>query len=261
MTSHDWNHHISDTWHRIQAALGPACPLEPLPGALTAHAHRAHWFPAQVRVLLLAESHVWTTPDETRATVLLPAPHAVPVPDAFVRLVYCLGYGEKALVAPAVEPNSGTWQYWQLFAQSVASTLDPEVVTGVAKGKQPVLVRRVANKLAVLAEMQRRGIWLADASLTALYPPGGKSKPPVDAMRKAVTLSWRHFWNPFLARSRPAYVLVIGKMVHGWLADDLREAYGDAVGYVHQPAAFLTKNEKAADLEILRAVCDRFAAG
>jgi hypothetical protein len=210
---------------------------------------------------LLAESHVLTTEDETRAVVSLPASHAATLPRAFVRLVYCLGYGEKALVSPAVDPNSGTWQYWQLFAQSVAGTLDPGVVAGVAKSKQPVLERRIANKLAVLTEMQRRGIWLADASLTALYSPGGKSKPPVDAMRQAVTTSWSHFWVPFLACSKPAYVMVIGKMVHQWLAEDLREMYGNSVDSIRQPAAYSTKEEKVADLDKLRAVCDRFAPG
>jgi hypothetical protein len=129
------------------------------------------------------------------------------------------------------------------------------------KGKEPSLRRRLANKVEVLCEMKRRGIWLADASLTALYPPSGTNgkKPPADAMRQAVMTSWRHFWAPFLSCRRPRYVVVIGKMVHDWLEEELRKAYGWDFTWIYQPAAFLTNAKKEADLTKLRRICDEYA--
>ena len=82
-----------------------------------AEEHRQYWRPERVKVVLLAESHVYTTPDELTRTISLP-PSAPGWPASWVfRLVYCLGYGESRLlnqqiVSPA---NTGTPQFWKIF--------------------------------------------------------------------------------------------------------------------------------------------------
>jgi hypothetical protein len=49
-------------------------------------------------------------------------------PTPFVRLVYCLGYGERDLVQGRVQPNFGTPQFWKLLAAGVDPGLSAQVV-------------------------------------------------------------------------------------------------------------------------------------
>ena len=71
--------------------------------ALAVERHRWAWKPENVRILLVAESHVYTSEEELALRVqreLLPveARHA---PTEYVRLIYCLGYGETSLLTRA----------------------------------------------------------------------------------------------------------------------------------------------------------------
>jgi len=59
---------------------------------------RLAWRPERVQVVVLAESHVWTSRDEIRSRVKQPNGKET----GFARFVYCLGYGEPRLVEPAV---------------------------------------------------------------------------------------------------------------------------------------------------------------
>lgn len=60
-------------------------------------AWRDAWRPAQVRVLLVAESHVAEKPGDIGVSVALPAWAQRDLPTSYCRLVYCLGYGESPL--------------------------------------------------------------------------------------------------------------------------------------------------------------------
>src|SRR5436305_8632592 len=80
---------------------------EPLEVALAVESHRWAWRPESVSVMLIAESHVYTSENDLAITVrqdLLP-PEARHAPSEYVRLVYCLGYGENEILSgmPAVE--------------------------------------------------------------------------------------------------------------------------------------------------------------
>jgi len=68
---------------------------------------RSQWRPERVRVVVLAESHVWTSRDETRSRVRPPNAKET----GFARFVYCVGYGEPQLVEPAVTPNNGCAEF------------------------------------------------------------------------------------------------------------------------------------------------------
>ena len=60
-----------------------------------AEEHRSYWRPKNVRVLLLAESHAYTAREELERRLTISDDEFELVPQGFVRLVYCLGYGEN----------------------------------------------------------------------------------------------------------------------------------------------------------------------
>jgi hypothetical protein len=64
---------------------------------------RCMWRPVCARVIILAESHVWTSLQETRSGVLHPDGEQTD----FARFIYCLGGGESQLITPPVVPNVG----------------------------------------------------------------------------------------------------------------------------------------------------------
>lgn len=66
--------------------------------------------------------------------------------------------------------NSGTWQFWLIFAE-IAGLAAP------TRAAFPALHGRVRQKLNILRALRDRGIWLVDASTTALYRTGVKGKP------------------------------------------------------------------------------------
>src|SRR5689334_21098888 len=99
-------------------------PLEPEGVGFAVERHRWAWKPKTVRVLLIAESHVFTSEDDFRLRI---TSHRLPVgarhtPADYVRLIYCLGYGESHLLTPFPSGNNpGTPQFWNVFGR-VAGT-------------------------------------------------------------------------------------------------------------------------------------------
>lgn len=134
-------------------------------------AWRRAWRPERVKVLLVAESHVAESPNDRNAVVNTPRWLDRQFPSQFVRLVYCLGYGEPTLCrVPKPTANGGTWQFWDIFGQ---------IARGYgAHNRQPrsgasTPERRIRWKVEVLKRLQARGIWLEDASPIGLYRTGG----------------------------------------------------------------------------------------
>jgi hypothetical protein len=103
---------------------------------------RLAWRPKQVRVLLLAESHVWTSREQTRSRVT----QSDCVETGFARFVYCIGNGEPQLVKPQVTPNKGTYQYWRLFNDTVCEPTPTSDMRLLKKGENNS-EQRVRNKL------------------------------------------------------------------------------------------------------------------
>jgi hypothetical protein len=163
-------HQISNLAQRN--GFDPREVLEPLSVIQDVEAHRQFWRPETLRVVLLAESHVFTAEDANltmhpSADVLgfLPAS----IPNKFVRFVYCLGYGEDLLVGanPAIEPNAGTWQFWKIFQ---ACGMGFGVSAGVLGKDEKNAVRRINNKIRLLSRLKEMGVWLMDASCVAIAP-------------------------------------------------------------------------------------------
>lgn len=249
---------LERAWREIHSRIGTATALEPFESAAAVDRHREYWRPEAVKVVLLAESHVHTPAAEQSCTVDLTPFGLGSTPPEFVRFVYCLGYGENSLVTGRVERNVGTWQYWKLFATCVAHGHPNLQLDGVFKRSESDPVRRIRNKIAVLHEMRRRGIWLVDASITALYAPGGK-KPAPNLMAEAIRTSWAAHWRSQLSAAAPAHVVCVGKGVHAWLQTELRAVFGDRITVISQPNAHISRAERSKEMEALSQVCRRYA--
>ena len=74
--------------------------IEAVEVAEMVEAHRWAWKPKQVRLLLMAESHVYTATEELAFDYggAHYFPRDLNAPSRYVRLIYCLGYGEKLLI-------------------------------------------------------------------------------------------------------------------------------------------------------------------
>jgi len=101
------------TYSRIRDLLGE--DTEPFESVELVEAYRRFFKPETVRVVLLAESHVYTD-DSERQIPILPVPSLSGYPDQYARFVYCLGYGEKSLTKSVNHPKrDGTPQFWKIF--------------------------------------------------------------------------------------------------------------------------------------------------
>jgi hypothetical protein len=169
---------------------------------------RNAWRPKRVRILLVAESHVAEMPGDNLVQVQLPKSidQVEALPKGFCRLVYCLGYGEKEICEPRITKNNGTWQFWDMFA-AIASR---SVSAKSPRRRSSNLKDRLFWKINVLTLLREQGIWLEDASIIALYSPGG-DRPK--SIKKTIRDSFEKFVWPGVVKDKPDHVWVIGKGV------------------------------------------------
>jgi hypothetical protein len=190
------------------------------------------WRPDRVRVVLLAESHVWTSRDETLSRVQQPDG----VETGFARFVYCLGGGEPQIVSPSVRPNVGAAQYWKLLHDALHGPNHPH--SGLLKSGEPDSQRRLENKLSLLHGLRTAGIWLVDASISALYRGGKRvAGQPYTAVLRTC---WDCYVGEVVRSSAPMAVIVIGQYVHDAIGGAIRKDLGDGVrlDVVQQPNAW-----------------------
>jgi hypothetical protein len=227
--------------HRQMARL-LGSEAEPIQVLRRAEEYRLYWRPDRVRVVLLAESHVYTTPDELDRSIALPTSAPADLPRGFVRLVYCLGYGEPQLLnRPIHSPrNAGTPQFWEIFyscANSIRTNGDFAPILKETTSSR----ERVANKLALLRRLRDLGVWLLDASPAALYVPGGR-KPSSSTLVKCLQVGWDCHVRQLIATAEPSHIVCVGRGVAGALRDGLSKT--DArVTVLAQPNAHLPAAE------------------
>jgi hypothetical protein len=108
------NSELNEARSRIADILGETA--EPLEVLQRVEEHRLFWRPLKPRVILLAESHVYTRPEELLRTLRAMPEFPASMPKGFVRLVYALGYGEDTLLDEPItlRKNSGSPQYWTI---------------------------------------------------------------------------------------------------------------------------------------------------
>jgi hypothetical protein len=214
--------------------------------------HRNFWRPKAVRTMLLAESHVYTADDENAYNISYPPElHSYDIPRNFVRLVYCLGYGEQSL-APHIEKNSGTWQYWKIFAACASDT--PDIDFGlVLKGENEPDQKRILNKFSIFQKLTRKGVWLVDCSSVSLY--GHKKKRSEKQKRDMLRICWETYIRHLLDEARPDYVIVIGMRV-GKIVGPGLEKMGIRHKTLTQPQAWLSSREQAEVLQAYQRICN-----
>ena len=187
---------------RIEVGYGvPVIKVEPVEVAEMVESHRWAWRPARPRLVLVAESHVFTTPEEMAVRYTNPV-GAEYAPSNYVRLVYCLGYGESELASGR---KGGTPQYWDIFGKLVGTS--PKNIPGTTPGT------RLAEKVETLRRLKASGIWLLDASLHGIYMPKGERIDAVsgDITRDLQKLWWEGYGSALLKHAKPERVIAIGK--------------------------------------------------
>lgn len=221
---------LRDTYKKIEEKLGSA--IEPLESVELVEAYRRYFKPDNVRIVLLAESHVFTH-DTDRQISTSPLPDLAGYPDRYARFVYCLGYGERSLTNSINHPRrDGTPQFWKIFyscCNPIISTDDFHPILGKTGTTQ-----RLRNKIEVLRQMKEQGIWLVDASIVALYKDGKKIPRMFDALQE----SWRSDTREVVLSANPEHVICIGKGVAGIVEPDLKNTSTQGTQCWHNQTLF-----------------------
>jgi hypothetical protein len=85
--------------------------IEPYKSVELVEEYRQYWKPKKIRVILLAESHVYTC-DEDRQITLPQIPALPGYPTEYAKFVYCLAYGERQFTENNLHPQrDGTPQF------------------------------------------------------------------------------------------------------------------------------------------------------
>lgn len=228
--------------------------LEPLAVVQQVEQHRRYWRPERPRLVLLAESHVYTTEEELCRTVevekvLDQTPKNLP--RGFVRFVYCLGYGENKLLDKCIESNPGTPPFWKIFYSCINPITPNPSFAPVLKTATKLDKARIGNKLCLLQQMKGQGIWLVDASISALFHPG-RPRQAVD-YKQVLQTSWKEHVRSTIEEWRPEGILCIGCGVARALKDRLDELQ-IPWSVVPQPGARLPSKEHLRVFEKYRVV-------
>ena len=229
---------------------------EPVDVAIAVEEHRWFWKPETVKLILVAESHVYTTGhdfslhlDVDKMESLLEGTHFTqghnqPAPiREYVGLIYCLAYGDKKLLFPDSNPeiqqDNGSWklssrgtpQYWrQIFLPLAGAT---------SHGSD--------WRIQILEGLYRKGIWLLDASVHAIYRGKGKKFAKKDKDRLHLQW-WEGYGKHIMQPGNQAQVWVIGKGVYKVLTNSCSEFSQMISGCISQPNAYLTNEERAKEM-------------
>lgn len=236
------------TYEQLQEILEGQ--IEPFEAIALVERYRQYFKPREVKVVLLAESHVFTTTEDTGISI--PAIAGLPgYPSQYAKFVYCLGYGERQLTMAKHHPSrDGTPQFWKIFyscTNRIERTEDFSPVLGSTPTQE-----RIRNKVKTLLTIKANGVWLVDTSVAALYDKGKKHKN----MHEALRTSWRLFTKEAVLSCNPRHVICIGKGVAQSVEGDLRAHLGDRYSVVAQPNAFLSSEEHMANYLHYSRVCN-----
>lgn len=210
-------------------------PPECFEAIKTVEQHRWYWRPDRPRLILIAESHVYTSDadlgvriDQSAVAQLVKAGQTLP-PIEYVGLVYCLGYGENRLLVNrhADFRTRGTWQFWDLFGRIAGTGNQPRVSAGTS------LRTRLQWKIGTLNRLKDLGVWLLDASAHAIYI-GDRLRRSQDCCRALHRQWWQYYGRHVVSEYGDPVVWVIGSSVYGHLAE--LDGF-KSQGFIYQPNA------------------------
>lgn len=238
---------LESAWSRIRTILGDE--IEPFESVRLVDAYRRCFKPSRVRIVLLAESHVFTS-DVERCIPVPAIPDMPDYPTRYARFVYCLGYGERWLTADTRHPRrDGTPQFWKIFfscCNRVSALADFAPIRSETPSRE-----RLRNKVALLKRMKEAGIWLVDTSIVALYRDGEKNAKLHDVVQE----SWRSYTRQVVLDARPDRVICIGRGVARIVEPDLRQLFAGRYDVIPQPNAHLSGAEHMENFKKYYALC------
>jgi len=223
--------------------------------------YRNYWKPEKTNVILLAESHVFTSDDDfdkkidySRFKDLIPN-----YPDGYVRFVYCLGYSEYSLLKNLPHDKRvykrGTPQYWEIFS-ACASKSEQFNFDGILKTKTRNDFYRIRDKIGLLRKLKEMGVWLVDSSIVGLYRSGEK-KPSHKIMSEIILISWDNYIRDLVQNSKPKCIICVGKFVGKVLKNNLNQI--KIPFFVQpQPQARLSAKEKYEVFKKYQKICSEY---
>jgi hypothetical protein len=219
--------------------------------------YRQYWRPDnsnKVNVILLAESHVFTT-DIDRQFKLNSIDSLPDYPKQYAKFVYCLAYGEASLTEGNTHPaaRDGTPQFWKILFSCVNKIESNKSFSKILKSRTKNDDQRILNKIELLKSLQDRGIWLVDASVMALYNSG--EKPPANVIHQAIRASWLGYTQNVIQEANPDHIIVVGKGVAEIVEPSLR-ALGKEYTVIPQPNARLSAEEHLKNYKTYYRLCN-----
>ncbi|SRR6266699_994142 len=174
--------------------------------------YRSFWRPIQVNVILLAESHVYTNQEDFLEWSYGKNPT---YRGRLVRFVYCLGYGENLV---RISSNPGTPQFWKILYSCIHPVSKKNGFASILKSLTRDKDQRIANKILLLQQLKRAGVWLVDASIIGINERDPSLKSRI------VAESWDAYTGPSIEKldPPPRGIIVIGYGVAKTLQNRLK---------------------------------------
>jgi len=242
---------LRNCYDKLRLILGDN--IEPYESVELVEKYRRFWKPEDVRTLLLAESHVFTK-DSDRTINIPKIPELNDYPEEYAKFVYCLGYGERNLTNNHRHPKrDGTPQFWKIFYSCnhyIDGNSDFYPILATTNYRQ-----RIRNKIELLKNLKKYGVWLVDTSIVALYDSG--KKPEHKLMSAAIRTSWSGYTSHVIKESNPEHVIIIGKGVANTIEDELRKLVGSKYSVIAQPNAHLSADEHLNNFKEYYRLCMR----
>ena len=159
-------------------------------------------------------------------------------------------------MTPAVAPNKGTPQFWKLFHDTVHGPNTPHAHLMVGGEGNPR--KRTQNKLELLEKMRSSGVWLVDASVTALYHRGSLASRRND-YRAVLQACWDAHIGEAVCGCNPSAVVIVGQGVGSAIGDRVRAVLGGSVEVItiNQPNARMSKEAITRDRHTCSDLCRR----
>jgi hypothetical protein len=241
---------LEETYAEINKILGNN--TEPLESVRLVETYRRYLKPETVRVVLLAESHVFTS-DEDRRVAIPPIDDLPRYPRQYARFVYCLGNGERYLTNDPHHPRrDGTPQYWKVLYACDNRIEKLEDFRPIQRGTS--FPQRLQNKIHLLKSLKAKGIWLVDASIVAVYGSGVNISGRM--MTEVLRESWESYTKQVVTSANPEHVICVGKGVAMVVVNDLQALFPGRYAVIPQPNARLSSKKHMENFQRYYGICN-----